>query len=81
MLATSTLEIRQKVLGVLANAAAQEDLLDFIVNSGVFRICKGIPGKGWFVEHFALMIELTRMLANLPGLLEHESGRGSSSSI
>jgi hypothetical protein len=26
---------------------------------------RGIPGKGWFVEHFALMIELTRMLANL----------------
>ncbi|CAK9059480.1 unnamed protein product [Durusdinium trenchii] len=65
MLATSTLEIRQKVLGVLANAAAQDELLEFIVNSGVFRICKGIPGKGWFVEHFALMIELTRMLANL----------------
>lgn len=65
MLATSTLEIRQKVLGVLANAAAQDELFEFIVNSGVFRICKGIPGKGWFVEHFALMIELTRMLANL----------------
>ncbi|CAE7207808.1 unnamed protein product [Symbiodinium sp. KB8] len=65
MLATSTLEIRQKVLGVLANAAAQDDLLEFIVNSGVFRTCKAIPGKGWFVEHFALMIELTRMLTNL----------------
>jgi len=29
------------------------------------RMLRGIPGKGWFVEHFALMIELTRMLANL----------------
>eukprot|EP00931_Biecheleriopsis_adriatica_P096456 TRINITY_DN7010_c0_g1_i1.p1 TRINITY_DN7010_c0_g1~~TRINITY_DN7010_c0_g1_i1.p1 ORF type:complete len:5389 (-),score=1202.56 TRINITY_DN7010_c0_g1_i1:94-16260(-) len=65
LLATSRLEVRQKVLGMLANAAAQEELLDFIRDSGVFRICKAIPGKGWFTEHFALMIEITRMLCNM----------------
>ncbi|CAE8591234.1 unnamed protein product, partial [Polarella glacialis] len=65
LLATSTLEIRQRVLGVLANAATQEELMNFIQKSGVFRICKAIPSKGYFVEHFALMIEIARMLANL----------------
>ena len=30
-------------------------------------MARAIPGKGWFVEHFALMIELTRMLTNLTG--------------
>lgn len=34
---------------------------------------RAIPGKGWFVEHFALMIELTRMLTNLPGSQRGES--------
>eukprot|EP00930_Biecheleria_cincta_P042926 TRINITY_DN29538_c0_g1_i1.p1 TRINITY_DN29538_c0_g1~~TRINITY_DN29538_c0_g1_i1.p1 ORF type:complete len:5332 (-),score=1004.55 TRINITY_DN29538_c0_g1_i1:66-16061(-) len=65
LLSTSTLEIRQKVLGMLANIATQRELLEFIRASGVFRIIKAIPGKGFFVEHFALMIEMTRMLTNM----------------
>ena len=73
LISTSPLETRQRVVGALANMAANKAMLNFVMQSGVFRIVKGLQDRGWFIEHFGLVIEMARMLTNLTCRVEtHE---------
>jgi hypothetical protein len=65
LISTSSLETRNYTLGALANLSAQADMFDFVKGSGVFRILKPLPSRAYFAEHFKLMIEAVRILANM----------------
>jgi hypothetical protein len=59
------METRLYISGALANLATHVEMNFWINGTGILRTLGPLPSRASFVENFGLLIETTRMLANL----------------
>lgn len=65
LMTTAGIDIRQFLIGALANIGACAHLWDFLADSGVFRTFQPLHTRAQFAEHFRVVLEKTRLLANV----------------